>query len=154
MRRDNGGGNGRRWLANHSYPRASGGEVAAGPWLRRRNHCRADHSSCELLRHSTVDHTCNFYVDHGRRRGKTFHWNPVDSGRTNCLGMGFHSPGNCSNRLCARTHNWSASLIQLHTGRLKEFEQFLGPSEPITNRRANAQQTGETYVDDKMFCAK
>src|SRR5436190_23287648 len=68
--------------------------------------------------------------------------------------MGFHSAGNCSNRLCARTRNWSASLIQLRTGRLKEFEQFQGSWEPITNRRANAQQTRETYVDDKMFCAK
>ena len=65
-----------------------------------------------------------------------------------------HEAGNCCNRLCARTRNWSASLIQLRTGRLKEFEQLQGSWEPITNRRANAQQTRETYVGDKMFCAK
>ena len=99
MRRDNGGGNGGWWLAHHSHARPSGGEVAAGTWLRGRNHCRANHSSRELLRHSTLNHTRNFHVDHGRRGGKTFHWNPMDGGGTNCLGMGFHSPRNRPNRL-------------------------------------------------------
>src|SRR5256885_12609396 len=50
LRRDDGGGNGGWWLAHHSHARPSGGEVAAGPWLCGRNHCRANHSSGELLR--------------------------------------------------------------------------------------------------------
>src|ERR687892_2187430 len=94
MRRDDGGGNGGWGLAHHSHARSWGGEVTAGTWLRGRNHRRDNHSSRELLRHSTVNHTRNFYVDHGRRCGKTFHWNPVDGGGTNCLGMDFYPPRN------------------------------------------------------------
>src|SRR5512132_1382173 len=113
MRRDNGGGHGGWWLAHHSHARPSGGEVAAGTWLRRRNHRRANHSSRELLRHSTLNDTRNFHVDHGRRGGKTFYWNPMDSGGTNCLGIGFRAPRNRPNRLHARTRNWNASLTEL-----------------------------------------
>src|SRR5262249_28344046 len=75
---------------------------------RRRNHCRANHSRRKLLRHSTVNHTRNFHVDHGRRGGKTFHWNPLDSGGTNCVGVDFHSSSNRLDRLHARTRNWNA----------------------------------------------
>src|SRR5439155_23909476 len=115
VRRDDGGGDGGWWLAHHSHTRPSGGEVAAGPWLRGRNHCRANHSSSELLRHSTLNHTRNFHVDHGRRGGKTFQWNPLDGGGTNCLGMGFHSPRNRPNRLHARTCSWNAPLTLKRT---------------------------------------
>src|SRR5204863_1281494 len=102
-------------LAHHSHARPSGGEVAAGTWLRGRNHCRANHSSSELLRHSTLNHTRNFHFDHGRRCGKTFQWNPLDGGGTNCLGMDFHSSRNGPNRLHARTCSWNASLTLKRT---------------------------------------
>ncbi len=55
MRRDDGGGNGGWWLAHHSHARPSCGEIAAAAWLRGRNYCRADNSSCELLRYSTLN---------------------------------------------------------------------------------------------------
>src|SRR5882724_10872718 len=108
---DYGGGNGGWWLAHHSHARPSGGEVAAGPWLCGRNHCRANHSSGELLRHSTLNYTRNFHVDHGRRGGKTFLWSPLDSGGTNCLGLGFHSPRHRPDRLRARTRNWNSATL-------------------------------------------
>src|SRR5215208_5181011 len=126
MRRDDGGGNGGWWLAHHSHARPSSSEVAAGPWLRGRNHCRANHSSRELLRHSTLNYTRNFHVDHGRRRGKTFLWSPLDSGGTNCLGMGFHAACHRPNRLRARTRNRSASLTPLTQGKSERIEQFSG----------------------------
>ena len=55
MRRYNGRGNGGWWLAHHSHARPPSGEVAAGAWVRCRNHCRVNHSSRELLRHSTLN---------------------------------------------------------------------------------------------------
>ena len=61
-------------------------------WLRCRNHGRINHSSRELLRHSTLNDTRNLHIDHGRRGGETFQRNPMDSGGANYLGMGFHSP--------------------------------------------------------------
>ena len=48
------------------------GETAAGPWLRRGNDRRGDHSSRELLRHSAFHDSRHFHVDYGRRRGETF----------------------------------------------------------------------------------
>src|ERR1043166_6688587 len=107
MRLDDGGRNGGWWLAHHSHAWPSRGEVTASPWLRGRNHCCPNHSRCELLRYSIVNDTRNFHVDHGRRGCKTFHWNPLDGGGTNCLGMDFHSPRNRPDRLHTRARIWN-----------------------------------------------
>ena len=123
MRRNDGSRNGGWWLAHHSHARPSCGEIAAGTWLRGRNHCRANHSSSELLRHSTVNNTRNLHIHHGRRGGKTFQWNPVDSGGTNCLGMGFHSSGNRPNRLHAGTRNWNALTLNEPEGHKRTWSQ-------------------------------
>jgi len=42
--------------------------TAAGGWRIIRN----NHSKRELLRYSPLNHTCDLYFDHGRRRGETF----------------------------------------------------------------------------------
>src|SRR6266436_8069887 len=97
-----------RWrLANHSHARASYGEIAASARLRGRNNSRVDHSKRELLRYSAFHDARDFDLNYGRRRGETFQRNALDSGRTNCLDLAFHSSSERPNRLRARTHSRS-----------------------------------------------
>src|SRR4029077_5664573 len=115
--RGNDGGRNSRWrLANHSHAGASYGEIAASARLRGRHNSRGNHSRRELLRHSAFHDSRDFHIDYGSRRGETFQWNALDSGRTNCLGLAFHSSSEWPYRLRARTRSRSALILYCSAG--------------------------------------
>ena len=55
VRSNHGHRNSRGWLAHHSHARTSDGEIATRERLRRRNDCRSDYSSRQLLRDSSLN---------------------------------------------------------------------------------------------------
>ncbi len=108
LRRDDGSGNGCGWLAHHSHARPSDGEIAAGARICRGDKRRDDHSSRELLRHSSFHHPRDLDFHYGRRRGETFQRDEMDRGGAHHLDLAFHSARKRPYRLRARARRGGA----------------------------------------------